>query len=63
MYPKTNLLIIQLLIADDERRHEHERAAPGDDRSAARRISPIKHLVWQVLPKRAVAPFLQGAVR
>ena len=63
MYPTTNLLITQLLVADDERCHEHERAAPGHDRSAARCISPIKRLVWQVLPKGAVAPFPQVAAR
>lgn len=55
MYPGTNLVIIPLLIAEDERRREHERGVPKRAQSVAHRISPFKRLFWQVLPKRALS--------
>jgi hypothetical protein len=55
MYPATNLVIIPLLIAEDERRREHKRGVPNRAKSVAHRISPFKRLVWQVLPKRALS--------
>jgi hypothetical protein len=54
MYPATNHLTIPLLIAEDERRREHNRRVPRRAQSAARGISPFTRLVWQVLPKRAL---------
>ena len=55
MYPVPNLVIIPLLIAEDERRREHERRVPKRAQSEALRFSPFKRLVWRVLPKRALS--------
>jgi hypothetical protein len=63
MYPPTNQFAIPLLIAEDERRHERERATRGLFRPTTHRALVIGRLASRLLRGRAVASMVLAKPR
>lgn len=55
MYPAPNQFIIPLLIAEDERRHERERAVPELARPMTHRAGLLGRAAFRLLRGRALA--------